>query len=102
MPVHIYFRQLHQRSLLRVATLSPTHILVHASSIPGMRRTVPNDTLRTYAAFLRNIPSRVSLPLHEISAFRLDDDEPFAPTHKECQPGARVRDLFSERVFHHT
>jgi ribonuclease HI len=42
------------------------------------------------------------LPLHAIPAFRLDDDEPFAPTHKECQPGERVRDLFADRIIRRT
>jgi ribonuclease HI len=102
LPIHVYLRQLHQRSLQRVAMLPPTHILVHAASVPGLHRTTPNDTLRTYAAFLRSTPVTASLPLHDIPAFQKRKDEPFAPTHAECQPGEQVRDLFSDRLHYYT
>jgi ribonuclease HI len=98
LPIPLYLRQLHKRSLLRVGTLPPSHIVVQAASAADLPRTVPNDTLRTYAAFLRDAPASVSLPLEEIPAAQLDDDEPFAPTHYECAPGERVRDLFAARI----
>jgi ribonuclease HI len=98
LPIPLYLRQLHKRSLLRVGTLPPSHIIVHATNVSDIPRTAPNETLRTYAAFLRRAPGSVSLPLHEIPNSQLQNDEPFAPTHKECAPGERVRDLFAPQI----
>jgi hypothetical protein len=77
-------------------------LLVHAASVRGLHRTAPNDMLRTYAAFLRSIPAEATLPLRYIPAFHKRRDEPLAPTHKECQPSERVRDLSVNCISYNT
>ncbi|KAL1947815.1 hypothetical protein VTO73DRAFT_13539 [Trametes versicolor] len=98
LPLHLHCKKLQYRFFLRFHTLPPHHPL--RASFPNIFKHSPNAPyIRFPPHLIRPTPA---IPLSDV----FDRERPwitevFNPLDDECQPGARVRDLYADRITMH-
>lgn len=98
-PIDLYLRTLHARSILRSRTLPHTHIIRLAATPHRGRQPL---SLHTYAAYVRAPRANADNHLQEVLAVQSGPIEDFVPTHDECTPGARLLDQYADRIIFDT
>lgn len=100
LPLHLHCRKLQNRFFLRLHTLPAHHPL--RASFPNIFEHSPNAPYIRFPPYL--ISPTPEIPLSDVFDRRRElpwITEVFNPLDDECQPGARVRDLYADRVTMH-